>query len=233
MIDFHSHILPGIDDGAATVEESLGMLRLEKEQGIHSVMATPHFDARYDDPERFLEKRKEAENLLNQFAATESGLPEVVSGAEVTFFRGMGQSEFLPLLAIGDSRCILIEMPLSPWPEEFYRELGEIWELRRLLPVIAHVDRYISPLRTYGIPDRLAEMQVAVQANSSFFLERRTASMAMKMLKNQKIQVLGSDCHNLTSRKPDLGDAAERIQQKLGAEATQRIRDYGRMILSL
>ena len=99
--------------------------------------------------------------------------------------------------------------------------------------MIAHVDRYITPLRTYGIPDRLAEMQVAVQANSSFFLERRTASMAMKMLKNQKIQVLGSDCHNLTSRKPDLGDAAERIQQKLGAEATQRIRDYGRMILSL
>ena len=233
MTDFHSHILPGIDDGSASPQESVAMLRMEKEQGIQRVAATPHFDARLDDPDLFLAKRKKAEADLQLALAGEMGIPDVIAGAEVSFFRGMSHSEFLPQLAIGDSRCILIEMPLAPWPEEYYRELAQIWELRRLMPVVAHIDRYIGPLRTFGIPDRLADMQVAVQANGDFFLEKRTAAMAMKMLKNNRIQVLGSDCHNMSSRKPNLGDALERIRDRLGEKAVQRIRDYERLILSL
>ena len=64
VIDFHSHVLPGVDDGSASVAESISMLRLEVEQGIHHVVATPHFYARYDSPESFLKKRDAAEELL-------------------------------------------------------------------------------------------------------------------------------------------------------------------------
>ena len=233
MIDFHSHILPGIDDGSANVETSFAMLQMEKEQGIRTVIATPHFDARFDDPEVFLAKREQAESSLRLAVAKEAGIPQVIPGAEVAFFRGMSHSEFLPHLTIGGSRCILVEMPPAPWPEEFYRELADIWNLRHLLPVIAHVDRYITPLRTFGIPERLGSMQVAVQANGTFFLEKRTAAMAMKMLKSGRIQVLGSDCHNMTDRKPNLGVAMERIRYKLGDKTVQKIRDYGNLILNL
>ena len=76
IIDFHSHILPGIDDGSASVAESIAMLRLEAEQGIRRVVATPHFYAAYDSPERFLEKRDRAEAALRAAMAQETDLPE-------------------------------------------------------------------------------------------------------------------------------------------------------------
>ena len=64
MIDFHSHILPGIDDGSKSVEMSIKMLRREAQQGISRVVATPHFYPQTDNPERFLRRRAEAERIL-------------------------------------------------------------------------------------------------------------------------------------------------------------------------
>ena len=61
IIDFHSHILPGIDDGSESVEQSIAMLRMEAEQGITHVVATPHFYPRHDTPQRFLQRRKDAD----------------------------------------------------------------------------------------------------------------------------------------------------------------------------
>ena len=140
----------------------------------------------------------------------------MITGAEVYFFRGMSQSEFLSELTIGGKQCILIEMPPAPWPEDIYRELEAIWDKWGITPIIAHIDRYIGPFRTYGIPKRLSQLPVLVQANADFFLEKATAGMAVRMLKADQIQLLGSDCHNLTSRKPNLGAALARIRQKLG-----------------
>lgn len=231
VTDFHSHILPGIDDGSATVEESIAMLRREAEQGIRHVVATPHFYPRYTAPEQFLEKRNRAEALLRQAMAGERGLPRLSVGAEVYFFRGMSESEHLKRLTIGQKRCILIEMPPPPWSEEIYRELVKVWELQGLTPIIAHVDRYIGPFRTHNIPRRLSELPVLVQANAEFFLNKATAGMAMRMLKADQIQLLGSDCHNMTSRKPNLGEALCRIGQKLGPEALETIRQYEQQTL--
>lgn len=229
--DFHSHILPGIDDGSASVEESLALLRLEAEQGIRHVVATPHFYPRYTAPERFLEKRNRAAAQLREAMKGESGLPRITLGAEVYFFRGMSESEHLNRLTIGQKRCILIEMPPPPWPEEIYRELVNIRERQGLTPIIAHVDRYIAPFRTHNIPRRLSELPVLVQANAEFFLKNATAGMALRMLKADQIQLLGSDCHNLTDRRPNLGEALRRIGQKLGPEALETIREYETRIL--
>lgn len=222
-VDFHSHILPGIDDGSKSVEESIALLRMEAEQGIDFIVATPHFYPRYDSPNKFLVRRAEAEARLREAIANEPALPEVIVGAEVYFFRGMSQSEFLSELTIGGKRCILIEMPPAPWSEDIYRELEAIWDKWGITPIIAHIDRYIGPFRTYGIPKRLSQLPVLVQANADFFLEKATASMAMRMLKADQIQLLGSDCHNLTSRKPNLGSALERIRQKLGEGVVEEI----------
>lgn len=231
VTDFHSHILPGIDDGSASVEESIAMLRMEAEQGIRRVVATPHFYAGYDSPERFLENRDRAEALLRAEMARHDGMPELLIGAEVYFFRGMSESDLLPQLTIREKSCILIEMPPAPWPEDLLRELENIHARRGIMPIIAHIDRYIGPFRTYGLPQRLAQLPVLVQANASFFLERGTASMAMRMLKADQIQLLGSDCHNITTRKPNLSTALDRIQRKLGPGAVAGIREYEETIL--
>lgn len=226
VADFHSHILPGIDDGSASVEESIKMLQMEAKQGIRHVIATPHFYANYDAPDRFLRRRAAAEQQLREAMGKYTDLPDIIVGAEVYYFPGISESELLSQLTIGGKRCILIEMPHSPWSKAMYRELEGIYVKQGLTPIVAHVDRYIGPFRTMGIPERLADLPVLVQANADFFLDRPTARMAMRMLRQDQIQLLGSDSHNLKDRKPNLGAALEKIQKKLGDDVLERIAFY-------
>lgn len=232
IVDFHSHILPDMDDGSASVEESLALLRMEAEQGIRRVVATPHFYARYDSPLKFLERREQSEAALRAEMAKHPGLPEVRVGAEVYFFRGMCESEWLPQLTISGTRCMLLEMPPAPWPDDFYREVAGIYERQGIVPVIAHVERYISLLSYRGVLRKLEQLPVLIQANGEFFLSKGTSSMAMRMLKADRIHLLGSDCHNLTGRSPNLAQAAEGIREKLGQEALDRISWYQQRILN-
>lgn len=217
VIDFHTHILPGIDDGSKTVEQSIAMLKLEAKQGISKVVATPHFYAQQDNPEQFLKKRAEAEKRLRAEMARHNGLPELEIGAEVYYYNGISDSDALSELTIGQKRYILIEMPMAPWPERIFKELENIWIKQNLVPIVAHIDRYIAPFRTYGIPKRLEALPVLVQANAEFFLEKATRWMAFWMLKQGRIHLLGSDCHGLESRKPNLGEAVDVIRRQFGS----------------
>lgn len=224
ITDFHSHILPGIDDGSASVDESIAMLRMASEQGITHVVATPHFYPRHDSPERFLARRDRAEAMLREEMAKYDNLPQLSVGAEVYFFQRISDSDEIKALTIDNSGCILLEMPGSPWTDIMYHEMEQLRVKQGLIPVIAHIDRYIRPMRNYGIPDRLSDLPVLVQANASFFLRVSTRATALRMLRNRQIHLLGSDCHNMTNRKPNLGVAVTTIQRKLGSDAITWIR---------
>ena len=200
ITDFHTHILPEVDDGSSSLEESLAMLRMEAEQGIGRVIATPHFYPWHDNPKAFLDRRDRAEERLREAMSHEPGMPELLMGAEVHFFSGMSDSNVLLWLTNGSKRCILLEMPHAPWSDRMYSEIESIYTKHDIVPVIAHVDRYISPFRTHGIPERLEQLPVMVQANAGFFLHPATRRMAIRMLKRNQIHVLGSDCHNLETR---------------------------------
>lgn len=227
IFDFHTHILPGIDDGSKTVEDSVKMLQMEVQQGIRRVIATPHFYAHHDTPSNFLTKRKEAECRLREEMSKYSDMPELLIGAEVHYFSGISESDVVYELTIDKKKCILLELPQAPWNEKIYKELTDIWERHGIIPIIAHVDRYIHPLRTFGIPQRLSELPVKVQANSSFFVRRSTRHMALKMLKNGQIHVLGSDCHSLNTRAPNLGAAEKIIRLRFGDEMISQLDENG------
>lgn len=228
MVDFHSHILPRIDDGSRSVEESLAMLRLSAQQGIHQVILTPHFYPQHNTPQRFLDKRSHAMELLQEQIGGVEGLPLLRCGAEVYFYPQMSHSEALHELTIQGTNCILVEMPFCPWTDRMYAELEGIYHNLGLIPIVAHLDRYLGRFRDYGIPRRLADMPVLVQANAECFLE---GSKGMKLLRDHQIHLLGSDSHNLTDRKPNLGPAAEQITRKLGNDALRWIRANERRIL--
>ena len=85
IIDFHSHILPGMDDGSKSVEMSVEMLNREAEQGIRKVIATPHFYPWSEHPEQFLARRDTAAAKLRKAMEMRNHLPEVIMGAEVNF----------------------------------------------------------------------------------------------------------------------------------------------------
>ena len=232
LIDFHSHILPGIDDGSKSLEMSIQMLRMEAQQGVERVIATPHFYPQYDTPERFLRRRGDAEVTLREEMQKHTGLPALSVGAEVYYFPGISDSEVISELTIDQKRCILIEMPTSSWTEAMYRELEGIYVKRGLIPIVAHIDRYIGRFHNRGILKRLEHMPVLIQANAEFFLEKNTTSMALRMLKKDGIHLLGSDCHDLSSRKPNLQGALDLINRRLGRDAMEGICSYQQNVLA-
>ena len=232
LTDFHCHILPNIDDGSSSLEESLALLRMEAEQGISRVVATPHFYPKYDSPVAFLDRRDCAESMLRKKIEDLKGFPKLHIGAEVRFFHGISESDYLPLLTIRETDSILIEMPPYPWSDTMYRELSDIWYKRGIRPIIAHVERYISPLTANRIFRHLLDLPVLIQANADFFIEKSTAGSAMKMLRSGRIHLIGSDCHGIESRKPNMSSAIFAIGRKLGMDFVSQIQYYEDMVLN-
>ena len=218
MLDFHTHILPGMDDGSASVDESCAMLKAEADQGIRKVVLTPHFYPDSDSPAGFLERRRASAKQLTDVLQDKKQLPQLMLGAETAFFRGISRMDDVQRLCIGDTNALLIEMPFAPWNERMLEELYKLREHRGVQPVLAHVERYLH-MQPHGMVHELCAGGILLQANASFFLERGTSRLAMKMLKKQQIHLMGSDCHNMKTRKPNMGEALKRIADKLGEDA--------------
>lgn len=223
IADMHTHILPGVDDGSPDLETSLRMLDAMYSQGIRRVAATPHFYANHDSPERFLRRRAAAAEKLRQAWKWED--MELRIGAEVHYFDGISDCEALQDMAIEGTNLILVEMQSAPWSERCFDELQGIRHKRGLIPVVAHLDRYITPLRQFGIPAKLADLPVLVQINSEALLRRGSRSMVLKMLRIGNVHLLGSDCHSMGSRKPNLGEAWKILSDKLDSQALESLTD--------
>lgn len=215
-IDFHTHILPQIDDGSSSLDMSLQMLRTEAEQGVKTVVLTPHFYPWEHTPETFLEKRNQAYFMLQEAAAQDASLPELVLGAEVHFFRGMSHSDSIKSLAIGQTKHLMVEMPTSRWTSEMLSELEMMERNLGLTPIIAHLDRYLSPWTSTKLIKKLEQLPVLIQVNASFFESRWNTRMAKRLLSRGMIHLLGSDCHNTTTRPPCLPTAIKGIEQLMG-----------------
>ncbi|MBR2555540.1 MAG: hypothetical protein IKE94_11825 [Aeriscardovia sp.] len=213
MFDVHCHILPGIDDGSKNVEMSLEMLNLEVQQGIEGVVFTPHFYADMNDPAKFLSKREKALQELETNLEKIQNYPKYTVGAEVHYFRGMSRSDDLEKLCIGNSDFILIEMPFRDWQSVFIDEIEEISTVLGLRVIIAHIERYLDQDKKL-VKRLLNNPELLIQCNAEFFIEKKTASKAIKMLKSGRIDLLGSDSHNLDTRRPNLAEAIEIIQKK-------------------
>jgi protein-tyrosine phosphatase len=230
MIDWHSHVLPGIDDGSRDVEESLGMLQKLGEQGVRCVVATPHFYADEQRLERFLEKREQAYSKL-QSELTEA-YPQVICGAEVKYYPGIGRMEGLERLTIGSTKMLLLEMPFSKWTDYTMRELSEMVSSHNLTFVLAHIDRYMG-FQSKSTWEKLLEAGFLMQVNASYLHEFGTKRKALRLFGNGGAHFLGSDCHNLTSRPPRIGEAYDLLRHKLGEDFLAEMTEYGYRKLKL
>lgn len=227
--DFHTHILPNLDDGSRSLEQSLEMLKMETQAGVKRVVLTPHFYPYESSVSDFLRAREASYHSLLEATKGIPDLPQMYLGAEVYYYRGMAASKELNRLTIADSRYILIEMPMGRWTAEMYEELENMYR-NGLHPIIAHLDRYITPFRTHGIPKRLAKLPVLVQMNvdalNSFWKRRQF----LNYIKKDVVHLLGTDCHNCVSRVPALDKAMKWIEP-LGDQFAERIRHYEEMVL--
>lgn len=220
-VDIHSHVLPGIDDGSQSVQESLAMLRQLRSQGADLVAATPHFYPEENTPEKFLEKRAGAYKRLKAgMDKAVGGLPELRLGAEVYYFGGVAQAEDIHRLRLEGTDLLLLEMPFGPWSQRMLQEIFELNARPDIQVLLAHIERYMR-WQSPRVWDELRENGVLFQCNASFFLHWKTKWKGNHMLESGRMHFLGTDSHNMDSRPPNLDKALGAIS-KSGLRALEK-----------
>jgi protein-tyrosine phosphatase len=220
IIDFHSHMLPGIDDGSPSVETSLQMLAAARAQGVDVQVLTPHFYRWREDISSFISRR--AASFRRLFGALPPDAPELLVGSETAFFPHMS-GEDLTQLCIRGTRVLLLEMPFESWQNALVDEIATMSLDRGYEIVLAHVERF---LHYKGNSDQLlslSKLPIHMQVNAEAFLHFSTRGSALRLIRSGMATILGSDAHNLTSRRPNLGQARDVIQKRLGSRALARL----------
>ena len=182
MVDFHSHILPAMDDGSESVEQSVEMLAAMQAQGVDTVVATPHFDMRQENPEQFLARRQESLEKLQG-----ESLPDIrlIPGAEVLYCGvPLYRYENLDKVCIGDTRYLLIETLFPVWTEEFRQDLQYLMMERNIVPILAHIERYYFIRKNRSMIRDLRREGALLQMNAEAFLHPKTRRRALKIFNN-------------------------------------------------
>lgn len=229
VIDFHSHVLPGIDDGSKNIETSMKMLQTSKASGVDRMIATPHFYADCDRIERFLERREQA--YLSIADKLSDDTPKLLLGAEVAFFEGISQAEKIEALTIDDSNLMLLEMPFRTWRQSDIAEVKQLIYKRNFSLIIAHLERYMKKTENRKYISELMELPVTIQINAESLLDCKQSRTLLRMVKKGQIHVLGSDCHGMHHRPPNLMEGRQVIEKKAGADCLKRIDETGNRLL--
>lgn len=217
IIDFHSHILPGIDDGAKTVEDSIKMLKSSYEKGVRVTVLTSHFYPKGQESlDLFLQKRDASFSLLKQACEGMDDIPELRLGAEVNIQTDISEYEGIEKLCVEGTNYILLEIPHDEgFSESLCDRIFNI-KLRELRPVMAHIDRYL-PIPKKALKE-LSDLNVLYQVNADAFLHFNIKREIAKLFRMGFVHVLGSDMHNLDERINNLDKAFDELKAHFGEE---------------
>lgn len=217
MIDIHSHILPGFDDGARDIEESLAMLRESKHQGVNKIVSTSHcYPKRDNSIENFVRDRDECRAMLKK-AIADSGedLPEIYAGCELNICRDFSDDKGLEKLCIEGTNYILLEMPYEPWSESVLEVVYKVG-LKGLRPVMAHIDRFLY--QKESMLNALFELDVLYQINAEAFLDKGVIKHMDNLFGSGRANFIGTDMHNMKSRTPNMIKAKEKVINYFGED---------------
>jgi protein-tyrosine phosphatase len=219
MIDLHTHVLPGLDDGAATLDESLAMARIATADGVSVLAATPHLDPESGDA------RPDDSALLGELhrAIASAGMSiEIVRGCEAylsTRLPEMVAAGSVPTL--NGSRYLLVEWPLQS-VAAFGDNVVFSLQLRGITPIFAHAERCVMVQRDVAAVASLVDRGVLVQVNAGSLqgsfgpAAKRTAEV---LLRRNLVHILASDAHSPHDRPPILSDAVRRVAAIVGEPA--------------
>ncbi len=193
-VDFHTHILPNIDDGSKSLDNSVYLIKKAISAGVRTICLTPHYYAHRRYPDAFCERRDAAYERLARRLEQESIEVGLLRGAEVLVFPGLQRLDGIERLTLEGTDTLLLEMPLSEEliTEEYYSTVEELSRKYRI--VMAHANRYSD-----DVVEKMLEAGVSIQVNAadvcSHWQRRRTAFW----LERGYIVALGSDAHRSAS----------------------------------
>lgn len=201
MVDLHSHVLFGIDDGAQSIEQSIEILKRAYDSGIRKMMATPHFTIG-EDVEEFIEKRNRRLERLREAVRAEGIALELKAGAEVYITDELFNEDKLDLLLFEGGRVMLSEFKYhSLKPEIFLGYVDEI-KARGINVLVAHPERYSYLMNNARLLEALLERGVFLQVNAiSLFEDSEEGEFARFLVKNNLANVIASDIHHPSSRR--------------------------------
>jgi protein-tyrosine phosphatase len=211
MIDLHSHILRGIDDGARTLEDSLDIARAAVSDGIVTIAATPHVRDDWPTEAALMEER-----LGELRAALETeGIPlDVVSGGEIAIGHlTQLEPEELRRFALGGSRYLLVETPYYGWPHVLPHLLLEL-RYQGFVAVLAHPERNGEVAANPRLLDRLVESGVLIQVTAASLdgrIGRGPYECARLLIREGFAHLLASDAHHASVREVGMTEAATKV----------------------
>ena len=217
MIDLHCHILPGLDDGAASLAVSLMMAAMAADSGVEYIFATPHCNTR--NPQQNFRSPE----LINAFLALQEAIDQeqipirILSGAEVLarghFEEHLERGDFMTLNA---SRYLLVEFYFDESPDYMDRSLRAVEEAG-LVPVVAHPERYFKVQSSPQLADLWRDRGYVLQINKDSLLGSLGAGAyetSALLLRRGLASVIASDGHNARFRTPHMGALLQELEAR-------------------
>lgn len=213
--DIHTHILYGVDDGAKDLKDSMELITEEWEQGVNRIIMTPHYGPKFGSPDKKL--------LENRFAVIQEEARkyypdmELYLGSELYYQRDTIQDlKEGKALTLAGSKYILVEFGVS---DSYSKILQAIQDFiyAGYLPIIAHVERYEAVRQHLDRAKELVKTGAYLQINASSFLGgflNKTTAFCNKLLKEDLVYFIASDCHDLKNRCPNIAEGLKAAQKK-------------------
>lgn len=227
MIDIHTHILPGVDDGLQSIGEALLVAEDAASQGVNVMVATPHL--RWPGRQALSAAQiREAVEDLNALVQAK-GIPvEVLPGCEIPLqadlLERLLRDEWMPLG--NEGRAVLVEPPWGEWTPSGKAVLQDLLDAGWVV-VLAHPERHASFQRNLALLEELVQMGVHLQVSTGSLIPGRStpaaARCAYELMERRLVSVVASDCHGVNYRRCDMGEAAELLQRTYGRRVAQML----------
>ncbi|MDQ0226804.1 tyrosine-protein phosphatase [Metabacillus niabensis] len=220
MIDIHSHILPGIDDGAQTVEDAINMAKLAVEEGITKIIATPHHqNGKYINKKQDIIERV---MNLNEILQKENIPLEVLPGQETRIYGELiDDIEKGDILPLNHTNYLFIELPSGHIPRYTEQLLFDV-QLKGFTPIIVHPERNAGVMEN---PDKLLNLvkkgaltQVTAGSIGGYF-GKKIQKLSMQLIEANLTHFISSDAHNVTSRSFHIRESISIVNKEFGRQA--------------
>lgn len=220
MVDIHTHILPTLDDGAETIQESLNLLKELKAQGVNTVIATPHFYPQIDNSSSFISAREKSYSSL--IANIKEDLPEIFLGCELLYYENIGLSNSISQFCLSNSNYLLLELTDDFINEKLFFDLLNL-KSKNIIPIIAHIERYAYAKKYHKFLKFIKKEKILTQINASAVLDEYGYKIIKKLIKKDIVSFIASDTHSVDFRPPQMADAIEILSLDFGKDYTEKL----------
>ncbi|MBI65755.1 MAG: hypothetical protein CMG64_05640 [Candidatus Marinimicrobia bacterium] len=234
MIDFHNHVLPDVDDGPKSIEESIEMLKFASGQGIKKIVNTVHFQhPKMNDRNVEYDYLKQKINDLEKIIANESLDLEILLSAEVFYLPNLVDISDNPITTIGNKNYMLIEFLANIFPTGYEQEFFKLQQ-NEITPIVAHPERYKFVQNDISILNDWKNRGYVIQIDAGSilgFFGKNVKNFSLEMIENGYIHIIGSDAHNNKKRNFCLFDAYESLGEIFSFDLVDILKQNSEKIL--